>query len=145
MDYTAHLDGALSRLHEEGRYRTFIDIERETELGGPIHSKGVFILASFVGARYSRNIPLSLTASRNIAVSNNGGAQAGVLESATGDITLTANSAGLATGAFHGIDIAGATVLSAGNISLTATGGDTAGSHGVAVRNNGVDGLVEAP
>ena len=28
MDYTAHLDGALSRLHEEGRYRTFIDIER---------------------------------------------------------------------------------------------------------------------
>lgn len=29
MDYTAHLDGALARLHEEGRYRTFIDIERE--------------------------------------------------------------------------------------------------------------------
>ena len=29
MDYTAHLDGALSRLYEEGRYRTFIDIERE--------------------------------------------------------------------------------------------------------------------
>ena len=29
MDYTAHLDGALSRLHEEGRYRTFIGIERE--------------------------------------------------------------------------------------------------------------------
>ena len=29
MDYTAHLDGALSRLHKEGRYRTFIDIERD--------------------------------------------------------------------------------------------------------------------
>ena len=28
MDYTAHLDEALTRLHEEGRYRTFIDIER---------------------------------------------------------------------------------------------------------------------
>jgi len=28
MDYTACLDGALSRLHDEGRYRTFIDIER---------------------------------------------------------------------------------------------------------------------
>ncbi len=28
MDYTAKLDAALSRLHEEGRYRTFIDIER---------------------------------------------------------------------------------------------------------------------
>ncbi|CUH52984.1 5-aminolevulinate synthase [Shimia sp. R11_0] len=28
MDYTAKLDDALDRLHEEGRYRTFIDIER---------------------------------------------------------------------------------------------------------------------
>ncbi len=29
MDYTAGLDKALQALHEEGRYRTFIDIERE--------------------------------------------------------------------------------------------------------------------
>jgi 5-aminolevulinate synthase len=29
MDYTAYLDGALSRLHEEGRYRTFSEIARE--------------------------------------------------------------------------------------------------------------------
>ena len=28
MDYTAKLDEAIGRLHEEGRYRTFIDIER---------------------------------------------------------------------------------------------------------------------
>ncbi|WP_353055738.1 5-aminolevulinate synthase [Epibacterium ulvae] len=28
MDYTAQLDTAIDRLHEEGRYRTFIDIER---------------------------------------------------------------------------------------------------------------------
>ena len=28
MDYTAALDSALQRLHDEGRYRTFIDIER---------------------------------------------------------------------------------------------------------------------
>ena len=28
MDYAAHLDTALARLHEEGRYRTFIDIAR---------------------------------------------------------------------------------------------------------------------
>jgi len=40
-----------------------IDIERETELGGPIHSKGVMILSSFLGARYSRTVPLSLSAS----------------------------------------------------------------------------------
>ncbi|WP_224823490.1 5-aminolevulinate synthase [Cognatishimia sp. MH4019] len=29
MDVNAHLDAALQRLHDEGRYRTFIDIERE--------------------------------------------------------------------------------------------------------------------
>ena len=29
VDYTAQLDTALNRLHEEGRYRTFIDIERK--------------------------------------------------------------------------------------------------------------------
>ncbi len=28
MDYTAKLDQAIARLHDEGRYRTFIDIER---------------------------------------------------------------------------------------------------------------------
>ncbi|WP_120501629.1 5-aminolevulinate synthase [Roseovarius sp. EL26] len=29
MDYTAKLDEAIARLHDEGRYRTFIDIERK--------------------------------------------------------------------------------------------------------------------
>jgi len=29
MDYTAALDTALQRLHDEGRYRTFIDVERQ--------------------------------------------------------------------------------------------------------------------
>jgi len=40
-----------------------IDIERETELGGPLHSKGVLILGSFLATRYSHNLPLSLSAS----------------------------------------------------------------------------------
>jgi lon-related putative ATP-dependent protease len=40
-----------------------VDIERETEMGGPIHSKGVMILSNFLGARYALNRPLSLTAS----------------------------------------------------------------------------------
>ena len=29
MDFNAALDQALTRLHDEGRYRTFIDIERK--------------------------------------------------------------------------------------------------------------------
>lgn len=40
-----------------------IDIERETELGGAIHSKGVMILSGFIAARYAREMPLSMTAS----------------------------------------------------------------------------------
>jgi predicted ATP-dependent protease len=40
-----------------------VDIEREVELGGPIHSKGVLILSSFLGARYAEERPLSLSAS----------------------------------------------------------------------------------
>lgn len=40
-----------------------VDIEREVELGGPIHSKGVMILSSFLSSRYARTFPLSLEAS----------------------------------------------------------------------------------
>ncbi|MFB6350773.1 MAG: Lon protease family protein [Bradymonadaceae bacterium] len=40
-----------------------VDIEREVELGGPIHSKGVMILSGFLGARYAQNNPMSLSAS----------------------------------------------------------------------------------
>ena len=40
-----------------------IDIEREVELGGPLHSKGVFILAGFISERFALNVPLSLSAS----------------------------------------------------------------------------------
>jgi lon-related putative ATP-dependent protease len=40
-----------------------VDIEREVELGGPIHSKGVLILSGFLGAHYAGETPLSLSAS----------------------------------------------------------------------------------
>jgi len=40
-----------------------IDIEREIELGGPIHSKGVLILSGFLASRYCQNHALSLSAS----------------------------------------------------------------------------------
>jgi lon-related putative ATP-dependent protease len=39
-----------------------VDIEREVQLGGPTHSKGVLILAAFLGARYAPRHPLSLSA-----------------------------------------------------------------------------------
>jgi predicted ATP-dependent protease len=40
-----------------------VDIEREVELAGPIHSKGVLILSGFLRSRYGEDKPLSLSAS----------------------------------------------------------------------------------
>lgn len=40
-----------------------VDIEREVDLGGPLHGKGVLILTSFLAARYAEDQPLSLDAS----------------------------------------------------------------------------------
>jgi len=40
-----------------------IDVQRETELGGAVHSKGVMILSEFLASRFSRNRPHSLSAS----------------------------------------------------------------------------------
>ncbi len=40
-----------------------VDIEREIDLGGPIHSKGVLILSSFLMSRYAGQHPMSLAAS----------------------------------------------------------------------------------
>jgi lon-related putative ATP-dependent protease len=40
-----------------------VNIEREVELSGPIHSKGVLILSSYLGAKFASDRPLSLSAS----------------------------------------------------------------------------------
>ncbi|NBB94098.1 MAG: AAA family ATPase [Gammaproteobacteria bacterium] len=40
-----------------------VDIEREVELGGPIHSKGVLILSRFIASRFAPDSELSLSAS----------------------------------------------------------------------------------
>lgn len=40
-----------------------LDIEREVELGGPFHSKGVLILSGYLTAMFGSRVPLSLSAS----------------------------------------------------------------------------------
>ncbi|MCR4391318.1 MAG: AAA family ATPase [Candidatus Acetothermia bacterium] len=40
-----------------------VDIEREAELGGKLHTKGVMILKGYLGAKFARQKPLSLAAS----------------------------------------------------------------------------------
>lgn len=39
-----------------------VDIEREVELGGAVHSKGVLILSALLASRYAKDYPLSLAA-----------------------------------------------------------------------------------
>lgn len=43
-----------------------VDIEREVELGQPIHSKGVLLLTGYLGHKYAQLFPLTLSA--NIAI-----------------------------------------------------------------------------
>lgn len=56
---TPHRITARTRLGSGG----VVDIERESELGGPVHSKGVLILSGYLSGRYALNKPLSLAAS----------------------------------------------------------------------------------
>jgi lon-related putative ATP-dependent protease len=39
-----------------------IDIERESKMGGPIHTKGVLILSGYINDKYARDKPLGLSA-----------------------------------------------------------------------------------
>ena len=43
--------------------RGVINIERESQLSGPIHNKGVLILSGYLGWKYAQDKPLSLSAS----------------------------------------------------------------------------------
>ncbi len=59
-----YMFGRPSRITAKTRLGSgkIIDIEREVELGGALHSKGVMILSSFLGSRYVQDDPLSLSA-----------------------------------------------------------------------------------
>ena len=57
--------GKPSRVSASVRFGTgeVIDIEREVELGGPLHSKGVLILQGFLGRRFGQGRPIAMSAS----------------------------------------------------------------------------------
>jgi len=65
MQLGNHSFGRPSRITSTTRFGEggVLDIERETELGGPLHSKGVMILASFLASRFAQDAPLSMTGS----------------------------------------------------------------------------------
>lgn len=57
--------GQPSRLTANCRFGDgdIIDIEREVELGGDLHSKGVLIMSGYLGSTYAKDQPLSMSAS----------------------------------------------------------------------------------
>jgi len=57
--------GRPSRITARARMGTgkLVDIEREVELGGPLHSKGVLILGGYLASHYALDVPMSLHAS----------------------------------------------------------------------------------
>lgn len=60
-----HHFGRASRITARVRMGAakLVDIEREVELGGPLHSKGVLILGSYLTTHYALDVPMSLHAS----------------------------------------------------------------------------------
>jgi len=60
-----HYFGQPSRITAAARMGTgkLIDIEREVDLGGPLHSKGVLILGSYLASHFALDVPMSLHAS----------------------------------------------------------------------------------
>jgi lon-related putative ATP-dependent protease len=64
MGIGGHHFGRPSRITARVRMGAgkLVDIEREVELGGPLHSKGVLILGGYLAARYAQDVPMSLHA-----------------------------------------------------------------------------------
>ncbi|MBC7293344.1 MAG: AAA family ATPase, partial [Thermoleophilia bacterium] len=60
-DYSFGRPSRITATHRLGDGEV-VDIEREVEMAGPIHSKGVLILAGYLGAKYAADQPLSLSA-----------------------------------------------------------------------------------
>lgn len=60
-DYTFGKPSRITASVGPGR-EGIIDIEREVEMGGPVHSKGVLILTGYLGQKFARDKPSSLAA-----------------------------------------------------------------------------------
>ncbi len=62
VDYTYGLPMRVTARASSGR-EGLINIEREADLSGALHTKGILIITGFMRGRYARDFPLSLSAS----------------------------------------------------------------------------------
>jgi lon-related putative ATP-dependent protease len=60
-DYAFGRPSRITATHRLGDGE-LVDIEREVDMGGPIHSKGVLIIAGYLGQKFASDRPLSLNA-----------------------------------------------------------------------------------
>jgi lon-related putative ATP-dependent protease len=60
-DYMFGRPSRITATHRLGNGEV-VDVEREVQMGGPIHSKGVLILAGYLGQKYALDTPMSLNA-----------------------------------------------------------------------------------
>ncbi len=101
-DYEFHSFGKPTRITAQVSLgdRGIINIERESELSGSIHDKGVLILQGYLQGKYGKNFPLSINASITFEQSYGGvdgdsasSTELYVLLSAIGEIPLKQNIA----------------------------------------------------
>ncbi|MDP6390198.1 MAG: ATP-binding protein, partial [Alphaproteobacteria bacterium] len=132
-----------------GRGRV-VDIEREVELGGPLHTKGVLILSGFLGARFGADRPLALSASLVFEQSYGGvdgdsasSAELYALLSAIGEVPIKQSLAVTGSVNQHGIvqAIGGANEKIEGYFDICRAGG-LDGSHGVLIPASNVRHLM---
>lgn len=130
-----------------------VDIEREVNLGGPIHSKGVLILTGYLNGHYARNNVISLSASLVFEQSYGGvegdsatAAEACALLSAIAQIPLMQNYA--ITGSMNQYGeiqpIGGVNEKIEGFFDLCQAKGFT-GEHGVIIPKANIEHLMLRP
>jgi lon-related putative ATP-dependent protease len=130
-----------------------VDIEREVELGGPLHSKGVLILSGYLSSHYALDVPMSLKASLVFEQSYGGvdgdsasSAELYALLSALSGVPLRQDFAvtGSVNQAGHVQAIGGVNEKVEGFFDLCAARGLT-GSQGVLIPRSNVKNLMLRP
>ena len=130
-----------------------VDIEREVELGGPLHSKGVLILGGYLAARFGAAEPLSLAATLVFEQSYGGveGDSASLAElcallSAIGEVPVAQRLAVTGSVNQHGVvqPIGGVNEKVEGFFDLCAARG-LDGTHGVVIPAANVPHLMLRP
>ena len=131
-----------------------IDLEREAELGGPIHTKAMMILKSFLIEHFARKKPLVLSGSLYFEQSYAGiegdsasGAELVALLSALGEVPVRLDLAFTGAVSHKGeiLPVGGVTRKIEGFFKVCSHHGGLSGSQGVIIPRDNVDHLMLEP